>query len=587
MALFNVLFDIQAKTASFESSMRAVEQRIDSIAETAKRAGAAIGIAFSLEGVGDKIMQAVDAGEELYKTMQKTGASAEALSGLKFAAGEAGVSFDQVSAAISKMQRSISQGGSLFAQIGVDLARLKTLSPDQQFEAIAEAINRLKDPTDRARAAIAVFGKSGAELLPLLLQGAGGIEKLRAEAAAMGLTLSGDTVKGLHEADEAIKKMEASVSHLWTTMASKAAPAIAGFSDWLRQVLGGATEVEKLTSRLAILEGMRKSLTMTGSVLGDPKAYAQILTEIDSITAKLGELHAAAGAEGSTPGGGAAAPASIENVLTKALGFGPDQLQEFHITASKQEKDVGDTVKQFYEGLGEQTAGDVERLENKIKEFQGKIAILLQAGLITPAIAQQRTNEFNANNVLPDLSYYEPQLKLVQTEHQQTLTAMVDAQHAASVQMAGAFESFFADPLKTGFKGLLKAFITTIDQMVAKEATLSLFGGNSTSGALGGIFSTLFSSFGGMRAQGGALSSGKWYIAGENGPEPIWGGGSGAFAGGSGASAGGGSGPITIQNQVDARGATVDAIQMLPGAMKQASDSAVQRIVDMKARGQF
>lgn len=49
---------------------------------------------------------------------------------------------------------------------------------------------------------------------------------------------------------------------------------------------------------------------------------------------------------------------------------------------------------------------------------------------------------------------------------------------------------------------------------------------------INGLFGTAFPtvSFGGGRAEGGPLEPGKWYIAGERGPEPIWGGGAGAFA---------------------------------------------------------
>jgi hypothetical protein len=138
--------------------------------------------------------------------------------------------------------------------------------------------------------------------------------------------------------------------------------------------------------------------------------------------------------------------------------------------------------------------------------------------------------------------------------------------------------------MKTGLKGLGEAFIQTIDQMVAKEATLKLFGSDSSSGVLGSMISSLFSFFGGHMADGGPLSAGKWYIAGEHGPEPIWGGGSGAYAAGYG---GGASAPISVTFQVDARGATQDAVQMLPGAMKQASDNAVQRVIDLRRRGQL
>jgi hypothetical protein len=89
--------------------------------------------------------------------------------------------------------------------------------------------------------------------------------------------------------------------------------------------------------------------------------------------------------------------------------------------------------------------------------------------------------------------------------------------------------------------------------------------------------------FGGNMAGGGPLEPGHWYVAGENGPEPIWGGGAGAYAAGYGN--GNGSSPVNVTMQVDARGATVDAIQLLPGAMKQAADMAVQRVQQMKRQG--
>ncbi|MGI9160825.1 MAG: hypothetical protein ACR2K1_13830, partial [Saprospiraceae bacterium] len=67
----------------------------------------------------------------------------------------------------------------------------------------------------------------------------------------------------------------------------------------------------------------------------------------------------------------------------------------------------------------------------------------------------------------------------------------------------------------------------------------------------GGVKKLLQFSFGGGKAEGGPLQQNKWYIAGEKGPEPIWGGGAGAFAAGY-----GGSGSSATVINIDARGAT-------------------------------
>jgi hypothetical protein len=112
---------------------------------------------------------------------------------------------------------------------------------------------------------------------------------------------------------------------------------------------------------------------------------------------------------------------------------------------------------------------------------------------------------------------------------------------------------------------MAKGFIDVIRRMLAEAASAkifeTLFGGTGKSGGNGaGWLSTLIGAFGGGKAKGGPLESGKWYVAGEHGPEPIWGGGSGAYAMGYG---GGGGGGVTVNMPVDMRGASVDAVKLL------------------------
>lgn len=60
------------------------------------------------------------------------------------------------------------------------------------------------------------------------------------------------------------------------------------------------------------------------------------------------------------------------------------------------------------------------------------------------------------------------------------------------------------------------------------SAVLNGMGGGSSGANLGGIASAAMSLFGGFFAEGGSAPAGKWIIAGERGPEPIWTGSSGA-----------------------------------------------------------
>jgi hypothetical protein len=80
------------------------------------------------------------------------------------------------------------------------------------------------------------------------------------------------------------------------------------------------------------------------------------------------------------------------------------------------------------------------------------------------------------------------------------------------------------------------AFKTVIIQLSELILKMTVFKGlTDTKSGGGGFFSSLLSGlvgYGGGRAEGGPIESGKWYLAGERGPEPIWGGGPGAFAAG-------------------------------------------------------
>ena len=83
-----------------------------------------------------------------------------------------------------------------FAAIGVSMDQLQGKKPEEQFRAIAKAIGAIQDPTQRAAAAVSIFGKSGTELLPLFAED---IDALMAKAKELGV--AGLVVGGIHDKD--------------------------------------------------------------------------------------------------------------------------------------------------------------------------------------------------------------------------------------------------------------------------------------------------------------------------------------------------------------------------------------------------
>jgi len=153
-------------------------------------AGGIAGIAATAKAFGDM-------GGTLVDLSARTGVSVEALSGLEFAASQTGAELGTIEIGLKKMQDTLVQAaaGSKTAQtalsrLGLSVAQLAQLTPDQQFSRIAEAISHVRNPALRTAFALDIFGKSGTLLLPLLAEGAAGLAKYQDQAAKLGLVLS-------------------------------------------------------------------------------------------------------------------------------------------------------------------------------------------------------------------------------------------------------------------------------------------------------------------------------------------------------------------------------------------------------------
>lgn len=116
---------------------------------------------------------ALSAVDNTRQLAQSLGVTYGELRTLQVAADLSGASSEQLATAFTRAQVTISKaaGGSKEAKaaldkLGLSVEGLATQTSTQQFSAIAQAINAIQNPAERAAAAVAIFGRSGAELLP-------------------------------------------------------------------------------------------------------------------------------------------------------------------------------------------------------------------------------------------------------------------------------------------------------------------------------------------------------------------------------------------------------------------------------------
>ncbi len=187
--------------AKAEARMKAWGESVESIGKKLATIGGLV--AGPLLAAG-KIF--TDVGSKFQDMADRTSTSVEALSELDYAASLSGTSMETLEKGIKKMQQNLADaetGGAgavkMLESLNLSAAALEGLAPDQQFAMIADRIASIEDPAQRTAAAMDVFGKAGSDLLPLMSQGARGIQMMREQGRALGVTISGETAAAAAE----------------------------------------------------------------------------------------------------------------------------------------------------------------------------------------------------------------------------------------------------------------------------------------------------------------------------------------------------------------------------------------------------
>lgn len=183
----------------------------------------------TLAGVADKAAQ--------------TGLSGAFLQQLEFAADQSGVSAETLTGGIKKLTIAVGSGSKAFAGIGLNLADLQRVSPEQQFLKVAEAISKLPTASDRAAAAVKVFGKSGIEMTGLFAGGLDDITKLMQDARDIGIGLDDKQLAQIAAADDSLQKMYASISAMVDQVAVGLAPAFEAVAEKVTGLVGPVTKL--------------------------------------------------------------------------------------------------------------------------------------------------------------------------------------------------------------------------------------------------------------------------------------------------------------------------------------------------------
>ena len=245
-------------TAEFQSGLKGAMAGLEKVKDAAKVVGVAILAAGTAMAYMTK--KSIDNMDKLAKQAQMAGVTTESLSALAYAADLAGVSQDTLVLSMAKLSKGMSDaamntGEALkgFNALNIDYKNLE--STDEAMLQISERFAGMADGANKTAIAMSLFGRSGAQLIPLLNGGRDGVEKLRAEAEKLGLVIGGDTTKSAEQFNDSLTQL----GSIFTGLANEIATAVLPMLNNITQAMFNSY-IESDQLRVGIQEIIRTDL---------------------------------------------------------------------------------------------------------------------------------------------------------------------------------------------------------------------------------------------------------------------------------------------------------------------------------------
>lgn len=252
------------------------------VATAAAAAGAALAVA---------VKGAIDNADELSKTAQKVGVTTEALSRLNYAASLSDVSLGQLSTGLGRLTvglSQIAQGAGGQAKMALDALGVSALTSsgqlrgsDEVFADVAERFARMEDGATKTALAIALFGRSGADLIPMLNTGKAGLADLAAEADRLGITLDTNTGRAAEQFNDTITRVQATFQGVINKVMQGALPALNQFGDKLADPQFAAAAQTIGDSIVSAMSRAVDAVTATASAIDRLKSTMSWLNDTD------------------------------------------------------------------------------------------------------------------------------------------------------------------------------------------------------------------------------------------------------------------------------------------------------------------
>jgi hypothetical protein len=287
-----VTVDFAAETAKFTAELKKVNDRLkgmesgfDSVAKIARNFLPSLSVA----AIGSFVKSSLAAADALGDMADRIGVSVKELSRLQFAAGQSDVeiealnkSLERVNIVISDAANGVTSAQKALSALNLSASDLRSLGLEQQLGKIADQFKEIQNPADKVRIATDLFGKSGAQLIPLLNKGSAGMNELAAAADRLGISLDERAVAGIDRADNALNRFLQTISR---GTANRTGTLIA-------DIFGSGDEIADIQAKIDRIKQQREALLQsTGGEITSGPGFDQLDQQIRQLEAEKNLLN--------------------------------------------------------------------------------------------------------------------------------------------------------------------------------------------------------------------------------------------------------------------------------------------------------
>lgn len=239
-------------------------------------------------------------GDEVDKTSQKMGLSAQAYQEWDYVMKIAGTDMASMTTGMKTLTNKISdaangsgEAAAMFASLGVSMDDLKNLSQEEIFKKTIAGLQNMEEGADRSALAVDLFGKSGQNLAPLLNMTAEETQNLIDKANEYGMIMGDDAVKDAAAYTDAVTTLKGTFEGLKNSLMSQFLPSLTTVMDGLSAIFAGdeggidmiKEGIEQLTANIAQVSPQLFTLVetiVTALIAGFGPMLPQVVSSIFS-----------------------------------------------------------------------------------------------------------------------------------------------------------------------------------------------------------------------------------------------------------------------------------------------------------------